>query len=129
MKKTYTLYEGLYYIGDPANIINNNKAGHEFITKLWDFFYQNADQFQHLILDGIELFITRTLGGDGRFGDVGTDTGTICIVDTQQLVKDFRFEVDFEQVGVHFLEVKTTEKVTCEKFSLYFESGYEIITT
>ena len=129
MSKSYILYEGLYYIGDPANIINNNKVGNEFLSKLWDFFYQDSDRFQHLILDGIEFYITRTLGGDGRFGDIGTDTGTIIIVDTQQLIKDFRFQVNFEQEGVHFLEVKEQEKVTCEKFSLYFESGYQIITS
>jgi hypothetical protein len=73
--------------------------------------------------------MTRTLGGDGRFGDIGTDTGTIIIVDTQQLTKDFRFQVNFEQEFVHFLEVKDQEKVTCKQFSLYFESGYQIITT
>jgi len=128
MSNSYLLQKGSYFIGDPAMIIKKTEAGDQFITTLWDLFYKNMNQFQKLTINNITIIITRTAEGDGLFGDVGTDTGTICILRLEDIQNDVRFNANKTLHGCHYLKVLSEENVTVEKFNIYFDSGYQVIT-
>ena len=128
MTKEHILLKGKYFIGDPAMIFRKTVDGDKLIQKLWEEFYKDMNSFQHLILDGVEIYITRTAEGDGFYQTVGTDTGTIAIIELGQLVNDQRFKADERLNGCHYLDVTDTEKVSVDMFNIYFSSGYLIIT-
>ncbi|MBU1142242.1 MAG: hypothetical protein KKH92_01200 [Firmicutes bacterium] len=128
MSNSYKLSAGTYFIGDPAMMIKKTKEGDQFITTLWDLFYKDMNQFQKLVIDGVTLFITRTAEGDGLFGDVGTDTGTICIMRLEDITKDDRFNANAILRGCHYINVDQEDQVTVANFNIRFDSGYQVIT-
>jgi hypothetical protein len=128
MRVSYELKKGSYFIGDPAIFIRKNPEGDRFVQKLWDLFYLDMNQFQHFILDGVELYITRTAEGDGYFDGIGTDTGTIMIIRIDDLKNDTRFHSEFPTRGCKMLEVKDRDLVSVESFNIHFESGLYIQT-
>lgn len=128
MSVHYELKKGTYFIGDPAIFIRKNDEGEKFVQKLWDLFYQDMNKFQHLIIDQVEFFITRTAEGDGYFDGIGTDTGTIMIIRVDELSQDSRFSNRFPAKGCKLLEVKDYDGVTVESFNLYFDCGLIIKT-
>jgi len=128
MNKEYILPKGTYFIGDPAMIFKKTKEGDELIQALWKEFYKDMNSFQCLVMDHIVIYLTRTAEGDGFYGTVGTDTGTIGIIEINQLKDDMRFKFDERLRGCHYLEVLDKEKVWVDAFNIYFESGYQIIT-
>ncbi|TNF08147.1 MAG: hypothetical protein EP317_03630 [Bacillota bacterium] len=128
MSKSYVLPKGTYVVGDPAILIKKSPEGNDFIEALWAIFYEDHNQFHEINLDGVKLYITRTKGGDGRFNGIGTDTGTIMIMNTLFLEDDSRFRDD---LTVNFIKVLTFDKeetVTVDHFDIYFESGFTVIT-
>ncbi|MDX9691009.1 MAG: hypothetical protein RBT45_01050 [Acholeplasmataceae bacterium] len=127
-KTTYTLTKGTYFFGDPAILIKKTVEGDQFITRLWDLFYIDHNQFQHLTIDSISFYMTRTKGGDGRFNGVGTDTGTFIIIDISQIENDPRFIINKNVDFVKYITVEHEEKVTVDNFDIYFESGLTVIT-
>jgi len=129
MSKTFPLKPGLYAIGDPAMLIKKNAAGNVFITTLWNTFYKKPNEFQEMIINGISLYMTRTLGGDGIFSGIGTDTGTIMIICIDDIQNDERFKFNLQQTFVKYMLVKEDEWVTVENFHIYFKNGFSIHTT
>ena len=128
MSNSYILSKGTYFIGDPAMIIKKTIEGDQFIKILWDLFYKDMNSFQNITIDSVSLFITRTSEGDGLFKDVGTDTGTICIIKLEDIKNDSRFNANAILNGCHYLEVLTEDRVTVSNFNIKFDSGYEVIT-
>ncbi|MCR3906248.1 MAG: hypothetical protein NUK62_04375 [Tenericutes bacterium] len=128
MSKLYILPKGLYYIGDPGLIIKKNKDGDLLSNKLYEIFYKDMNNFQKINLDGLDFYITRTASGDGMFNDIGTDTGLIIILETNQLKNDERFIDRTLAKGCHYLEVLDQEKVTVTDFNIVFDSGYQVLT-
>ena len=128
MSNSYKLSAGTYFIGDPAMIIKKTIEGDQFITTLWDLFYKDMNQFQKQVIDGVTLLITRTAEGDGLFGDVGTDTGTICIIRLEDIIADQRFNANAILKGCHYLNVVQEDQVTVTNFNITFDSGYQVIT-
>jgi hypothetical protein len=128
MSNSYILTAGTYFIGDPAMIIKKTVEGDQFITTLWDLFYKDMNQFQKITIDRVTLLITRTAEGDGLFGDVGTDTGTICIMKLEDIKNDNRFNSNAILRGCHYLNVVKEEQVTVTHFNITFDSGYQVIT-
>jgi hypothetical protein len=128
MSKSYILPKGTYVIGDPAILIKKNPEGEAFIEVLWAIFYEDHNQFQKITIDGIEFYITRTKGGDGRFNGIGTDTGTIMIINTLYLEDDSRFRDDLNINFIKILTFEKDEKVSVDNFDIYFESGFTVIT-
>jgi hypothetical protein len=128
VSKSYLLPRGTYVIGDPAILIKKTPEGDALITRLWDIFYEDHNQFHEIKIDNITLYLTRTKGGDGRFNGIGTDTGTIMIINQLYIEEDTRFRDD---LNIQFIKVMTfehDEKVTVDHFDIYFESGFTIIT-
>jgi hypothetical protein len=128
MKVSYELEKGNYFIGDPAIFIRKNQAGDQFVQKLWDLFYLDMNHFQHLEIDHVSFYITRTAEGDGYFDGIGTDTGTIMIIRIDDLKSDERFHSEFPSRGCKILEVKDRDRVSVESFNIHFESGLSIQT-
>lgn len=123
----YPLNQGRYVIGDPAIFVKKNKEGDRWITMLWDTFYLDMNQFQQLTIDGITCYITRTAEGDYYYQGIGTDTGTLMIIQIDQLHDD-RFHVNPDQQGIKFIEVDYEMTVCVDRFNLYFSNGLTIIT-
>ncbi len=128
MNVSYELSQGHYFIGDPAIFIRKNPEGDLFVQKLWDLFYLDMNKFQHLLIDGVSFYITRTAEGDGYFDGIGTDTGTIMIIRIDDLADDQRFHHEFPTRGCKILEVKDRDLVSVESFNIHFESGLSIRT-
>lgn len=123
----YPLNQGRYVIGDPAIFVKKNKEGDRWITMLWDTFYLDMNQFQQLTIDGITCYITRTAEGDYYYQGIGTDTGTLMIIQIDQLHDD-RFHVNPDQQGIKFIDVDHEMTVCVDRFNLYFSNGLTIIT-
>ena len=123
----YPLNQGRYVIGDPAIFVKKNKEGDRWITMLWNTFYLDMNQFQQLTIDGITCYITRTAEGDYYYQGIGTDTGTLMIIQIDQLHDD-RFHVNPDQQGIKFIEVDYEMTVCVDRFNLYFSNGLTIIT-
>lgn len=125
---TYTLKSGTYLVGDPALIFKKNESGTKVTRKLWDTFYQDMNAFQHLDIEGIDLFITRTAEGDGFYQGVGTDTGTIMIIRIDAYLEDERLNVITHRSGMLTLAIHEGETITVDRFNIYFSNGVQIIT-
>lgn len=128
MSDTYALTQGRYYIGDPGLIIKKTVEGDQFIEQLWDVFYKDMHRFHQLNIKGITLFIMRTKSGDGMYGDIGTDTGTIMIMNLNQVKDDPRFYAKDSLNGCHYMDVDHAISVRMDDYNLYFSNGYEVIT-
>jgi hypothetical protein len=128
MTKEHILPKGIYFIGDPAMIFKKTKAGDDLIKALWKEFYKDMNSFQRLEMDHVVIYLTRTAEGDGFYGTVGTDTGTIGIIELNQIKDDERFKAEERLRGCYYLEVADSEKVWVDAFNIYFERGYQIIT-
>jgi hypothetical protein len=128
MSVRYELKKGTYFIGDPAIFIRKNQNGEQFVKKLWDLFYLDMNLFQHLEIDGIEFYITRTAEGDGYFDGIGTDTGTIMIIRIDDLSQDERFHHQYPSRGCKLIEVIDKDGVMVESFNIYFDNGLSIRT-
>ncbi len=128
MPNAYALNSGTYFVGDLGLITKKTSEATLWIEKIWALFYKDMNQFYHLTVDGISLYLCRTAEGDGYFNDIGTDTGTISIIEVTQLKGDDRFK-DYQNLkGYHLLETQEMMIVKMENFNLYFENGYKIIT-
>jgi hypothetical protein len=128
MTKEHILPKGTYFIGDPAMIFKKTKAGDDLIQALWKEFYKDMNSFQRLVMDNVVIYLTRTAEGDGFYGTVGTDTGTIGMIELNQIKHDERFKSEERLRGCYYIEVTDTEKVWVDAFNIYFQSGYSIIT-
>lgn len=85
------LRPGTYYIGDPAYITKGNE-GWQWIEKMWDALYATKDKYIFTVIDGVEIFVGRTYGGDGIFGEFFVDSGAIAIINIDYLKDDPRFK-------------------------------------
>jgi hypothetical protein len=125
---TYSLKPGTYLVGDPAMIIKKTGDGMVLSEHLWEVFYQNPQTFQRLSLDGVSFLITRTAEGDGIYQGVGTDTGTIMIIDVDQHQHDERLHLGLDRRGMMTLRLHEEMTVSMDRFNLYFSNGITIIT-
>lgn len=125
---TYTLKKGTYLLGDPAVIIKKTEEGNQFIQKLWSLFYQDAQFFQHLNFDGVDFYITRTAEGDGFYQSVGTDTGTLMLIQTEDHQQDERLNLTLHRRGLLTVEINDDETVAVDRFNIYFSQGITILT-
>lgn len=125
---TYTLKKGTYLFGDPALIIKKTEEGNLLVRKLWEVFYQDAQSFQHLTLDGTDFFITRTAEGDGFYQSVGTDTGTLMLIHVEDHQQDERLNLTLNRKGMLTLHMNEGETVSVERFNIYFSQGITILT-
>lgn len=92
---------GTYYIGDPSYITKGN-PGYQWIEKLWDEFYSDQIAAKKVNIEGVDLFIGQTAGGDGAFNGIYVDSGVITVLRINDLREDQRF--DFNKTkGVKFL--------------------------
>lgn len=129
MCKSYFVKKGQYFIGDPAIVVRKNNEGDAFIQKLWDEFYKNPHEFREIELDGIFFYMTRTEGGDGRYSGIGTDTGTFWIIEISQLKDDLRFHIDLNPSFAKIMDLNEGEEIKVCHFNIYFENGFEVITS
>jgi len=125
---SYKLKAGTYLVGDPALIFKKDEAGTKLTQELWNIFYQDANQFQHLTLDGITIYITRTAEGDGYYQGVGTDTGTIMIIDVEEHMHDQRLNLTLHRRGMLTLELPEDGFVEVDHFNICFSNGQKIRT-
>ena len=108
--------KGTYYIGDPC-YINHGNAGYIWIEKLWDVYYNTKGHNGLLNIDGVNLFIQNTYEGDGVFDGYYVDSGTIAIININNLINDERF--DF-----HNMVIKGTKFVNFnEEINIAFKEG------
>lgn len=124
----YKLKPGHYVICDPAYIIRKNKTGDQFNKKVITAFFKDMNKFHHLVIDGIECYMFRSLGGDGIFNGLGTDTGTFIIIETKQLNNDERFRQDYS--NGHIITFETNEFITAnvQNFNLFLSNGITVHT-
>ena len=125
---SYTLKPGAYIICDPAYIISKNKEGFAFSEKIRIMFFKEMNKFHHFEIDGITLYMFRSLGGDGVFDGVGTDTGTIIIIETSQLKDDIRFKSSFNKGNIKTFETEEPIIACVENFDLTLSNGISIHT-
>ena len=124
----YTLNPGSYVICDPAYIIHKTREGLAFNDQLRIMFFKDMNKFHRFEIDGIILYMFRSLGGDGVFDGVGTDTGTIIIIETSQLQGDPRFKSDYTSGRILTFEAKEPVIATVENFDLTLSNGIFIHT-
>ncbi len=122
------LKEGSYIICDPAYIIKKNKDGDRFHQKLITLFYKDMNTFHIFDLDGIIVYMFRSLGGDGIFDGVATDTGTFVIIDTHQLINDHRFRQSYDHGKIIKFTAKKPVLATYNNFDLSLSNGIFIHT-
>ena len=111
-----TLKAGTYYIGDPSYITKGND-GWVWIEKMWKELYAASDNYIYTSIDDVEVFVGRTYGGDGVFGEFFVDSGAIAIINVNYLKEDSRF---------HYREngIKGTKYISLEKdTSLNYDDG------
>ncbi len=125
---SHTLKKGHYVICDPAYIVKKNNEGQAYFNKLIDAFYRDANKFHHLTFDDVELYVCRSLGGDGLFDGVATDTGLFVIVETNQLKNDSRFRQSYTNGYIKTFDVETEVDVSYENFDLSISNGIFIHT-
>lgn len=124
----YTLTKGHYVICDPAYMMLKNKEGDQFNQKVINQFFKEMNKFHHFIIDGITFYMFRSLGGDGIFDGVGTDTGTIIIIETTQLKDDIRFRQDYSRGAIIHFDVDEPVIATVDNFDLSISNGIKIHT-
>jgi hypothetical protein len=125
---TYTLKKCTYLCGDPAMIIKKTEDGDRVIRQLWDTFYLDMQAFQHLMIQGVDLYITRTAEGDGVYQGVGTDTGTLMLICVDDHLNDERLNLTLHRPGMKTLELEDQSTVTVNRFNISFSNGITIIT-
>lgn len=123
----YTLNPGKYAIGDPAIFVRKTKDGDAWLKRLWDTFYKDINQFQHLELDGVTFYITRTAEGDYYYQGIGTDTGTLMVIKMDEF-QDERFHFSQGQHGVKYFQTDHEISVCVDRFNLHFSNGIHVIT-
>lgn len=84
------LPKGTYYIGDPC-YLRKGQAGHEWLEKLWDVYYNTKGHNGLVTIDGVSLFIQNTYEGDGVFDGFYCDTGTLAVIRIDNVINDDRF--------------------------------------
>ncbi len=123
----YTLNPGTYAIGDPAIFVKKTKEGDAWLTLLWATFYKDMNSFQHLDLNGVSFYITRTAEGDYYYRGIGTDTGTLMVIKIDGF-NDERFRFTKEQHGVKYFDTEVDVSVCVDRFNLHFSNGIDVIT-
>ena len=86
----FNLKPGTYYIGDPSYVTKGNE-GWQWLEGIWKELYASVDKCIFTTFEGVELFVGRTYGGDGIFGDFFVDSGAISIIKIDNLNNDPRF--------------------------------------
>lgn len=124
----YTLKPGNYIICDPAYIINKQQPGRLFYQKMIDAFYKDMNAFHYLTIDHISFYMFRSLGGDGIFDGVATDSGTFIIIDVAQLKNDNRFKQDYSIGKIKRFQTKKSIIAKVENFDLTMSNGIFIHT-
>ena len=125
---TYMLKKGTYLCGDPAMIFTKTEEGDHAIRQLWDTFYLDMQAFQHLTIQGVELYITRTEEGDGVYQGVGTDTGTLMMSCVDNHQGDDRINLTLHRPGMKTLELEDQSTVSVDRFNITFSNGITIMT-
>lgn len=125
---SYHLKQGTYLVGDPALIVKKDEEGTHLIQHIWALFYQDSNAFQHLNLEGVSFYLTRTAEGDGYYQGVGTDTGTIMIIHVEDHMHDQRLNLTRHRRGMLTLELPENSWVSVNHFNLRFSSGHYIRT-
>lgn len=124
----YHLKKGDYIICDPAILVKKTKDGDAWVKKLWDVFYQDMNHFHELFIEGVHLYITRTAEGDGFFGEIGTDTGTLAVFDIETIKNDQRFHHAYDRRGAKIFQADDTFFVEVENYNIYLSNGYKVLT-
>lgn len=105
-----TLKPGKYYVGDPSYITKGNE-GWVWIEKMWKELYASSDKYIQTTIDDIEVFVGRTYGGDGVFGEFFVDSGAIAIINKEILINNDKFHYRDESF-------KGTKYITLDKESI-----------
>ncbi len=124
----YRLTKGHYIICDPGYVIMKNKEGDHLIQKLIKQFYKNMNKFHRFKFQGVVIYVFRSEGGDGIFDGVGTDSGLIAIIETDQLKGDIRFKQDYSKGKIIAFEVNEPIIAQVEHFDLKLSNGIRIHT-
>lgn len=124
----YRLKPGIYVICDPGFFIKKNNKGNRLIQKIIKRFYKDANHFHHMKIDGIEMYVFRSEGGDGIFDGVGTDTGLIAIVETNQLKDDERFRQDYSTGKIIRFKAESFVTARVDHFDLILSNGISVHT-
>ena len=104
--------KGTYYIGDPC-YINQGQAGNVWIEKLWDEYYNKTEHNGFLSIDGVKLFIQNTYQGDGSFDGFYADSGTLAVINIDNLINDKRFNFHNMLIkGARFIKFNEEIKIT-----------------
>lgn len=123
---SYKLKAGTYIMGDPA-LIFKKVEGIKLSEALWKAFYIEPQKFQKLTLDDITFYITKTKEGDGYFDGVGTDSGTIMIIDATLYVHDHRLNLKQNRLGMLTLNFTDDVIVSVCDFVISFEVNQTLL--
>ncbi len=124
----HQLKKGHYVISDPAYMILKNQEGDQLFQHLINLFYKDANTFHHFIIDQLDIYMFRTLGGDGIFNGVGTDSGLIMIIETNQLKGDLRFRQEYSRGKIIQFDSERPVIACVEQFDLTLSNGIFIHT-
>lgn len=123
---SFQLKPSTYLIGDPG-LIFKKIEGRTLTDHLWKKFYQNPKKFHEMNIDGITFYITKTKEGDGYFEGVGTDSGTIMIIDLNAYQHDPRIQMLSDRKGILTLDITKEVTVMVDNHILMFKLDNHIL--
>lgn len=123
---SYQLKPSTYLIGDPG-LIYKKIEGRKLTDHLFEIFYKAPKRFQKMNIDGITFYITKTKDGDGYYDGVGTDSGTIMIIDLDAYLHDPRIHTLSNRKGILTLNFTKEVTVMVENHILLLKQDNEIL--
>jgi len=128
MGNLYHLNPGIYFLGDPALVMQKKGKAIEFANLLWDLVYADKIRFKEMKINGITLYVMKTKQGDGTFDGIGTDSGVIILMHRDSLSDPEYFKIPSLEKGFKWLNLDKLSFVKEEEGLLVFENGLKIDT-
>lgn len=129
MDNSFILNPGTYFVGDPSLVIlKKGSEAIQFTNQLWKKVYEDQLRFKKIIIDGVNLYIMKSMSGDGVFQGIGTDSGVISIIDFKDMQNELLFRIPLVEKGFKWLILDCEASVFEENGILKFQNGLEINT-
>ncbi|MFA6377089.1 MAG: hypothetical protein WCW63_00540 [Acholeplasmataceae bacterium] len=128
MSNQYVLNPGKYFLGDPSIVIQKKGIATKFINQMWDKVYEDSIRFKKVMIDNVNIYLMKSMAGDGMFEGIGTDSGVICIICFNDMQNELLFHIPKVEKGFKWLILDTQVSVFEENGVLKFQNGLEINT-
>lgn len=128
MSNQYVLNPGKYFLGDPSIVIQKKGIATKFINQMWDKVYEDSIRFKKVMIDNVNIYLMKSMAGDGMFEGIGTDSGVICIICFNDMQNELLFRIPKVEKGFKWLILDTQVSVFEENGVLKFQNGLEINT-